>query len=497
MRIKSLSLLILLLAVSAFAQSAAKVLKQAEKALGNGKAVRSAGTWTKSGTIKRLRDGAIGKVRIDTAAPGLYHLYYDIEGFETETAYNGRSGWMRDSRSGLSTLTGDISRDFQAEATYRNDLWFNYKKVKARVASSGTADINGKTANVVTLTTAKGVPVKMYFDAASGLLIRDDIPAGDTTTTFGYSDHRPVNGIMQPHTITYREGDDAYEIKLDEIKPAGNISKTTFDFPTLSGEPLPDIPKLLSELQANEDRVEKILDTYSFTQKYTRRELQKDGTLKVSGTEAYQMSFYKGNRIRRKIEVNDVPLNQKQQADEDEEVAKRVEEIEKRIAKQEQRGGPPEEEGNRVSIAEVLRASKLVNPRRERFQGRDVIVFDFEPNPDFDYKKAKSMLKFFGKTMGVMWIDEKDKQVARLEASLADSFKVGGGVLAKLRKGASFTLQQERVNDEVWLPSQTDINLSVRVLLVKGIEVNQLVRAYNYRKFETEVKDAAVDAQKP
>lgn len=497
MRIKLLSLLILLFAISTFAQSPSKVLKQAEKAFGNGKAARSAGSWTKTGTIKRLRDGATGKVRIDSAAPGLYHFYYDIDGFETETAYNGRSGWIRDSRSGLSTLTGDVSRDFQAEAIYRNDLWFNYKKAKARIASSGTADVTGKKANVLTLTTAKGVAIKMYLDAATGLLVRDDVPAGDTVRTFEYSDHRAVNGMMQPHTIAYRSGDDAYEIKLDDIKPASAISKTTFDFPTLSGEPLPDIPKLLEELQANEDRVEKILDTYSFTQKYTKRELQKDGTLKIAGTEAYQMSFYKGNRIRRKIEVNDVPLNQKQQADEDEEVAKRVEEIEKRIAKQEQKGGPPEEEGRRVSIAEVLRASRLVNPRRERFQGRDVIVFDFEPNPDFDYKKAKSMLKFFGKTMGVMWIDEKDKQVARLEASLADSFNIGGGVLAKLRKGASFTLQQERVNDEVWLPSQTDINLSVRVLLVKGVELNQLIRAYNYRKFETEVKDAAVDPQKP
>ena len=33
-------------------------------------------------------------------------------------------------------------------------------------------------------------------------------------------------------------------------------------------------------------------------------------------------------------------------------------------------------------------------------------------------KNAKSMLKFFVKTAGVMWIDEKDKQVARLEAVL-------------------------------------------------------------------------------
>jgi hypothetical protein len=65
-------------------------------------------------------------------------------------------------------------------------------------------------------------------------------------------------------------------------------------------------------------------------------------------------------------------------------------------------------------------------------------------------------------------------------------------VLAKLRKGASFVLEQERVNDEIWLPSVADINLSVRVLLVSGVNVNQRIESYDYRKFTTEVKDAKV-----
>ena len=84
---------------------------------------------------------------------------------------------------------------------------------------------------------------------------------------------------------------------------------------------------------------------------------------------------------------------------------------------------------------------------------------------------------------------------SRLEAFLADSFKIGGGLLAKLRKGASFTLEQERVNNEIWLPSVADINLSVRVLLVRGVNVNQVVRSYDYQKFETEVKDARVGTE--
>jgi outer membrane lipoprotein-sorting protein len=497
-----LLILLLFLSVPALAQSPSKVLKQAEKALGGVKAVQSSASWTRTGKITRLKDGASGKFQLQTAAPNLYRVSYDLDGFESEAGYSGRSGWARDSRQGLNTLTGDASRNFQAEALYRNNLWLNYKKEKSKIASGGQAVIDGKQANIVTLTTVKGVPIRIYFDAVTGLPVREEIPSGDGLKTFDYADYRPVNEINQPFTVTYKTGDDVYEIKLDDIRPNASIARTAFDFPNVSGEALPDIPKLLAEIQTNEERVEKILDTYSYTQKYIHRELQKDGTLKAVGAETYQLSFYKGYRISRKVEENDVPLNEKQQASEDKEVAKRVEDIEKIIAKKEakaaQASGAPEEESRRVSIAELLRASQLLNPRRERFKGREVIVFDFEPNPDFDYKNAKSMLKFFGKTVGVMWIDEKDKQVVRLEAALADSFNIGGGVVAKLKKGASFIMQQERVNDEIWLPSQMDINVSVRLFLVKGIDVNQLTQSYNYRKFTTEVKDAKVnEVQKP
>ena len=173
------------------------------------------------------------------------------------------------------------------------------------------------------------------------------------------------------------------------------LARADFDFPKNTGEPLPDINTLLQELQSNEDKVENLLDTYSYVQKSIRRELGKSGVLRETGSETFQLSFYKGNRIRRMIEKNGRPLSVKDQKEEDSSVGKRVEEIEKEIAKTEKKGdsGSPTENGQRVSIAEVLRASKLINPRRERFRGRDVIVFDFEPNPNFDTER-QSMLKF-------------------------------------------------------------------------------------------------------
>ena len=480
------------------AQSPNKILKSAAKALGGEKVLQNVKSYKKTGKITRIKDNAAGDFQMQAASPNFYNVEFDLNGFETETGYNGKSGWQRDSRDGLRTLTGAPSRDFQAETNYRNNLWLNYKKEKAKITSGGQVNINGKFANSLLLTTAKGVLIKLYFDAATNLLVREEMPAGDTTKTFDYSDYRTIDGINEPFTINEKIGEDVYEIKLDEITHNLKIAESNFDFPAISGEPLPDIPKLLMEVQANEDKIDQILENYSYTQKIISRELGKDGILRETQSETYQLSFYKGNRIRRLVEKNGKPLSEKDQQDEDKNVQKRVAEIEKEIAKREAKAAKSDEEtaeseNRRISTAELLRASNLINPRRERFRGREVIVFDFEPNPNFDFKNAKSFLKFFGKVGGVMWVDEKDKQIARIEAVLFDNFKIGGGLLANLKKGASFTLEQERVGDEIWLPSSADINLSVKVLLVKGINVNQIVKSYDYRKFNSEIKDSKVD----
>lgn len=485
--------LLFLLPASIFSQSASKVLKNAEKALGGEKAFRAISSISAAGTVTRAFDSASGKCLLRQAKPGQLNIIYDLNGVETEIGYNGRSGWTRDTDAGLRTETGLKSFQLQAFAAFQNVLWFDQKRERAKVTANGQAQVNGRSTNVISYTNAKGIAIKLYFDHASNLLVRQEIPFEDKARTFDFSDHRKVNGVMLPYAVRLTTASEVLEVVFNEVKANVPIAASAFDFPKLSNEPLPDIRALLEELQKNEDRVEEILDTYSYVQKRTSRAQSKDGSLREVESETYQLSFYKGNRIRRLIEKNGKSLTEKDQAKEDKEVEKRVEEIEKRLASKDK---DDDERSRRVSIAELLRASKLVNPRRERFRGRDVIVFDFEPNPDFDYKNSKSMLKFFGKTAGVMWIDVKDKQAVRLEAYLAENFSVGGGVLAKLKKGSSFVLEQERVNDEIWLPSVAEVNMSARVLLLKGLDFNQVVRSYDYKKFATEVKDAKVTGQR-
>lgn len=92
------------------------------------------------------------------------------------------------------------------------------------------------------------------------------------------------------------------DVTIEDVKVNTQVARADFDFPQVSGQPLPDIPMLLQELQANEDRVESILDNYSFKQTTVTRELGKDGVLREKESETLELSFYKGFRITRLVE---------------------------------------------------------------------------------------------------------------------------------------------------------------------------------------------------
>jgi hypothetical protein len=487
------------------AQSPNKILSQANKAFGSEKALKAIRSRQAKGRITRLSDGASGNYLVQSQAPNFYAESFDLNGFEITSGYNGKSGWTRNSKDGLRTLTGEPSRDFQAEAAFKNSRWLNYKPDKAKISLLNQTSLNGKTTNVLLLTTAKGTQIKLFFDAASNLLLRQEIPGGASLKTFDYSDYRQIGNVFEPFLIKASTDGETYEIKLDEITHNQTVPKSVFDFPNISNEPLPDIKTLLTEIRANTEKVDQILDNYSYTATRIEREIDKAGNLVQKGAETVSFSFYKSHRITRLLAKNGKALSADEQADEDKKVEKQIREIEERIAQKEKKqqeqqrdiaagkSGAPDEEGEnqRVTLSDALRGSLLINPRRERLRGRDVIVFDYEPNPA--YKPKTRFEKIFAMCSGAVWVDVNDKQVVRLEASLTQS---AGNFLAKLKRGASFTLENERVNNEIWLPSLADINLSVKILFA-GISVNTLIKYGDYKRFDTEVKDGKVDEIKP
>lgn len=485
-----------------FAQSPDKILKQAIKALGGEKNLKRVTSWQASGKITRQSDKAAGSYQAFASKPDLSAVTVDFNGFQSSEGYNSKSGWRRDSRAGLRTLTGQEGTDFRAEAVYRNTRWFNAKQDKSKLTSNGTATVNGKAANIVVLTTVKGVKIKLYFDTASGLPVKEEFPAGALSKSYEYSDFRAVDGVLEPFAITLALGEETYDIKLEQVTHNQPLERARFDFPKVSHEPLPDVPALLEAVKKNQAEIDRIRENYGFTRISTERVLDDKGKLQDKETSTFDVSFYRGRRISKLVEKNGKLLT----PDEEKKSLKQIEEAIKRIDKREEEkakkkaqadakrrkngdeSDEDEDEENASSITDILQCSNLLNPRREVFRQRDMIVFDFEPaatcNPKTDMGKTAQKLKL----IGAFWIDPVDKQIARLEMRLGDSFKIGGGMLASIKSGSAMAFEQERVNNEIWLPTYQEINIAAKILLFKGLNANAVTRYRDYKKFNVEAE---------
>ncbi|HKG23003.1 MAG TPA: hypothetical protein VKC34_13985, partial [Blastocatellia bacterium] len=110
----------------------------------------------------------------------------------------------------------------------------------------------------------------------------------------------------------------------------------------------------------------------------------------------------------------------------------------------------------------------------------EVIAFDFEPRKSF--KPRSRMEKLVSKLAGTMWIDEAARQIVRVEARLTDSFKFGGGLVASISPSTAVAFEQEKIGDEVWLPSYAEANISGRLFLLAKFSRNTVTRFSDYSK---------------
>jgi outer membrane lipoprotein-sorting protein len=483
-------------AISAQTVSADKLLKQAAQILGGEKAFKAITTREANGTFTQRSDGRSGKIQIHMQRPNFYLKTTELDGFETAEAYSGNSSWQRNSRHGLQTRVGQDSFDFQFVALFHNQLWFDAKKNKVQIVSGGKDTVNGKAVNLVTLISNRNSRIRIWLDTTNGMPLRVEFPSGESTLLCDYGDYRKVGGWMEAHamTVTVKQDERAetYDIRFDSIKHNTKVAAKLFDFPPLANEALPDIPALLQAVDANERRAEKLLDSYGFTETTLERKITKDGKVEED-SQTTELTFYKGRRLKRLIAKNGKLLTPAEQEKEIREVEKQIKKIEENLAQEarnerKESAVPGEEEDGRpFSVVNLFKTSRFINPRRERFRERDVIVFDFEPNPEI---KVGQGLEKFGSTLaGSVWIDPNDKQVVRLESRFIETFKFRDGAMwASFSKGSTFVMESTHVNNEIWLPAQVDINVGVRVFLVTGFNSNIAIRYSDYKRFNVDAE---------
>src|SRR3984957_19054466 len=402
-------------------------------------------------------------------------------------AFNGKSAWRENPRGEIGTLVGPEGMQVEAAARFYNTRLLNPKKNRLVVAYVGSAQVRGREAVELEVTSPAGAKRQVFFDAQTHLIVKETALVGGIQQEILYDDYRPVEGVQVPYAIELRRGADDFKIVVNRAAINERVGERTFDFPKKAQVVLPDLKELFTKIDNNQKAIDKMKENYAGTKVETTFEYEGNGKPKPPEVKESTFFYLDGTEVSTLVKKDGKPLSEEEQKKETARVLKEIESLQKEAEKKEKKDEKAEEKGKdpdddeEVSMETFLRACQFVNPRRERFRGADVLVFDFEPNVEF---KPRSMMeKIITKLGGVIWIDEKALDVARLDAFFVGDVKIAGGLLANVEKGTRIILEQEFVNNEVWLPTYQEVHVDVKFLMVKGIRADESTRYSDYQKF--------------
>jgi len=258
---------------------------------------------------------------------------------------------------------------------------------------------------------------------------------------------------------------------------------TPVDAPSISsGAPLPPVPELMQEVEKNEDVLEKEQRDYTYHVHTENQELDGKGDLKKTETRDAESFTVDGILVNRTVAKDGKTLTPDEMKKENERIDKEVAKAKERKAKLDSEGKATDENGNEeLTVSRILQLGTFANERRIDVNGRSTIVVDYVGDPN-----AKTKTRFEAVVrdlVGTVWVDERDRAIVQVQGHFVNDFKIGGGLLADIKKESNFSGKFTKVNGEAWLPAEFAGEGKVRILLFAGFNGRFRLTTSDYKKF--------------
>jgi hypothetical protein len=151
------------------------------------------------------------------------------QGGESVTAFNGEVGWLT-IRNGVHMMTAGEREAARIDA----ELYFParvrelYKEFRVRPGE----EIDGHATYMVMTRDADRLPLRLYFDQQSGLLLRQmrfaETPLGRNPTQIDYADYKEIDGVKIPCRWTLSRPNGNFTIKIDQVQQNVSIDGKLF-----------------------------------------------------------------------------------------------------------------------------------------------------------------------------------------------------------------------------------------------------------------------------
>lgn len=224
--------------------SAEQVLDKFITAIGGAERVGRLTSWTAKGTYIGYAEAQTVPLEIYARAPGqLTRIIRTFDGLST-TVFDGRNAWTSIPEAETPIPLRQLSGSELDAARLDAQLSFpgNIKQTLTGWQGSVPAVLgDDKDLYVIQGNTAGGLPVKLYFDAESGLLVRQvrytEAFLGRNMQQIDYDDYREVGGVKMPFkwTFAWQSGQGRYE--LTDVQPNTAIDARRFAQPAPPAAP--------------------------------------------------------------------------------------------------------------------------------------------------------------------------------------------------------------------------------------------------------------------
>ena len=252
---------------------------------------------------------------------------------------------------------------------------------------------------------------------------------------------------------------------------------------TQTTRPLPDVARLMLAVEAHQRADEAKLKDYLYRQTQTVDETDGHGGVKKREVEVYDVFWLHGVPVRKMVSKDGRPMTVDELRKEDERIDKEVKSALSKREKNEDKGKETDPRGNEeVTVSRILELGTFSNARRVQIAGRDTIAADYAGDPKAKTRnKAEEVIRDL---VGSVWVDEEDKELVRTEGRFNRSFKIGGGLVANIKEGTSFSGEFRKINGEVWLPVRFEGHGAARFLLFFNLNGSLQIVDENFRKFK-------------
>lgn len=230
-KIAILSLIVLAMAIPAYAQTVEDVMNRAMNAMGGKGKLESLDTMTL--TMKGSMMGSEMNMNMYRKAPDMMRIDMVVMGMSIIQATDGTDYWQSQMGTVMDMDDNSKKQFKQSFAQMTGGNLQMMQEMGAKLTYGGKATMDGIAADVIDMVMeAEGMNAKMYFSAADGLPFRMDMstPMGEVNMLI--KDYRDVGGIKMAHSIEMlMGGSPMMTMNIDKVEMNQPVDLSLFKRP--------------------------------------------------------------------------------------------------------------------------------------------------------------------------------------------------------------------------------------------------------------------------